>query len=87
MIDAGRDPVEIHVQLRSLASGMQAVLHSFEIEHRNALGRAIADELESCPGSCQRCNDLESLKKISSRLDTNEVLNALQDIQRKDSSR
>lgn len=28
MIDAGRDPAEIHVQLRSLAAALQAVLQS-----------------------------------------------------------
>lgn len=87
MIEAGRDPTELHVQLRSLAAGIQAVLHSFEIEHRNGLGRAIADELEGCPGPCQRCSDLETLKKMYPRLDAKEVLTALEEIQRKDSSR
>lgn len=86
MIDAGRDPAEIHVQLRSLAAALQAVLQSFEIEHRNALGRAIADEMESCPGPCERCSDLEALKRRSPRLNTNEVLAALQELQRKDGS-
>ena len=85
MINDGRDPEEIYIQLRSIESAFQkSILQTFEEQHRRALAKVIVSELDSCPGACSHCNDLEAIKKAFPRWTLKQVLNALQNLRRKE---
>jgi DNA-binding FrmR family transcriptional regulator len=85
MLDEGRDPAEIYAQLRSIESAFQkSILQTFEEQHRVALAKVIVSELDSCPGACSHCNDLEAVKKAFPRWTLGQVLDALRSFRRKE---
>lgn len=85
MVQDGREPDEIYVQLRSIESAFQkSILQTFETQHREALAQTIMSELDNCPGKCQYCNDIEAIKKVFPRLTIKQVLDTLHNFKRKE---
>ncbi len=83
MIEEDRDPSDIYVQLRSVESAFRkSIVETFETEHRLELAERIVDELENCPGSCQYCDLVETLKKDFPKLTLTQVLDGLHHIKK-----
>ena len=81
MIEQGREPSEIHLQLRSVESAFRkSIIETFETEHRLELAEQIVDVLESCTGSCEYCNLIKTLKRDFPKLTLTQVLNGLHQI-------
>lgn len=86
MIEEGRDPSAIYVQLRSVESAFRkSILDTFETEHRMELAERIVEELENCPGSCQYCEVVETLKRDFPKLSLTQILDGLHQVSRKES--
>lgn len=84
MIADGKDSSEIFVQLRSVESAFQkSILETFETEHRLELAERIVSELENCPGSCEYCDLVETLKKDFPKLTLTQVLDGLHRIKQR----
>ncbi len=84
MISEGKDSSEIFVQLRSVESAFQkSIVETFETEHRLELAERIVDELESCPGSCQYCDLVDTLKRDFPKLTLTQVLDGLHQIRKR----
>jgi DNA-binding FrmR family transcriptional regulator len=84
MIDAGRTSSDIYTQLRSVESAFQkSILGTFETEHRLELAERIVRELEDCPGSCQYCNLVETLRRDFPKLTLTQVLDGLHQIKKR----
>lgn len=83
MITEGRDSSEVLVQLRSVESAFRkSIVERFEAEHRFELAQRIVEELESCPGSCEYCDLVDTLKKDFPRLTLTQVLDGLHQIKK-----
>ncbi len=81
MIDEGADGSAIYQQLRSVEAALRSsVLGTFEEAHRLELAEQIVRELEECPGSCQYCELVETLKRDFPKLSITEVLDGLHQI-------
>lgn len=84
MIADGKDSSEIFVQLRSVESAFQkSIFETFETEHRLELAERIVSELENCPGSCEYCDLVETLKKDFPKLTLTQVLDGLHRIKKR----
>jgi DNA-binding FrmR family transcriptional regulator len=84
MIEQGREPSEIHIQLRSVESAFRtSIVETFETEHRLELAERIVDELENCPGSCEYCELVETLKRDFPKLSLTQVLKGLHQIKKR----
>ena len=84
MLDQGREPSDIYVQLRSVESAFhKSIVNTFETEHRLELAERIVDELQSCPGSCQYCDLVEALKRDFPKLTLTQVLEGLHQIKKR----
>jgi DNA-binding FrmR family transcriptional regulator len=78
MIAEGKNSSEIFVQLRSVESAFRkSIIDTFETEHRLELAERIVEELENCPGSCQYCDVVDTLKKDFPKLTLTQVLDGL----------
>ncbi len=78
MIDNDEDSEKILQQLRSVESALQSsVLETFESAHRLQLAEQIVQELEDCPGSCQYCQLVETLKRDFPKLTITQVFDGL----------
>ncbi len=78
MVDKGEDGAEIFKQLRSVEAAFRSsVLETFETAHRLELAEQIVQELEECPGSCQYCDLVDTLKRDFPKLSITQVLNGL----------
>lgn len=81
MITEGKDSSDIFVQLRSVESAFsKSIVETFETEHRLELAERIVEELESCPGSCQYCDLVDTLKRDFPKLTLTQVLDGLHQI-------
>lgn len=81
MIEQGKSSSDIYVQLRSVESAFRkSILATFETEHRRELAERIVEELENCPGSCEYCELVETLKRDFPKLTLTQVLNGLHKI-------
>ncbi len=86
MIEDGRDSSEIHAQLRAVESAFsKSVLDTFEKEHRLELAERVVEALESCPGKCEYCDLVDTLKRDFPKLTLTQVLNGLHQVKRKGS--
>lgn len=84
MIGEGKNSSEIFVQLRSVESAFRkSIVETFESEHRLELAERIVDELESCPGSCQYCDLVDTLKRDFPKLTLTQVLDGLHQIKKR----
>ena len=86
MIEEGRDSSEIYTQLRAVESAFsKSVLDTFEKEHRLELAERVVKALENCPGTCEYCDLVDTLKKDFPKLTLTQVLNGLHQVKRKGS--
>ena len=84
MIEAGKDSSEVFVQLRSIESAFRrSIVNTFETEHRLELAERIVEELENCPGTCQYCDVVDTLKKDFPMLTLTQVLDGLHQIKKR----
>ena len=84
MIEDGRDSSEIFVQLRSVESAFhKSIIETFESAHRLELAEKIVEELENCPGSCEYCEVIDTLKKDFPKLSLTQVLGGLHQIKKR----
>jgi len=84
MIADGTDPSDIFVQLRSVESAFRkSIVETFETEHRLELAERIVEELENCPGSCQYCDLVDTLKRDFPKLSLTQVLDGLHQIKKR----
>jgi DNA-binding FrmR family transcriptional regulator len=84
MIEQGKNSSDIFVQLRSVESAFRkSILGTFEAEHRMELAERIVEELENCPGSCEYCELVETLKRDFPKLSLTQVLNGLHKIKKR----
>lgn len=84
MIGEGKDSSDIFVQLRSVESAFRkSIVNTFETEHRLELAERIVEELENCPGSCQYCDVVDTLKKDFPKLTLTQVLDGLHQIKKR----
>ena len=84
MLSQDREPSDIYVQLRSVESAFRkSIVDTFETEHRLELAERIVGELENCPGSCQYCELIETLKQDFPRLTLTQVLEGLHQIKKR----
>jgi DNA-binding FrmR family transcriptional regulator len=84
MIGEGRDSSDIFVQLRSVESAFRkSIVDTFETEHRLELAERIVEELENCPGSCQYCDVVDTLKKDFPKLTLTQVLDGLHQLKKR----
>ena len=84
MIAEGKNSSDIFVQLRSVESAFRkSIVETFETEHRLELAERIVEELESCPGSCQYCDLVDTLKRDFPKLSLTQVLNGLHQIKKR----
>jgi len=64
MIAERKESSDIFVQLRSVESAFKkSIVDTFQTEHRHELAERIVRELENCPGSCQYCDLVDTLKR------------------------
>lgn len=86
MIEEGRDSSEIYAQLRAVESAFsKSVLDTFEKEHRLELAERVVEALENCPGTCEYCDLVDTLKRDFPKLTLTQVLNGLHQVKRKGS--
>ncbi|MDE3056580.1 MAG: metal-sensing transcriptional repressor [Bacteroidota bacterium] len=84
MIAEGKDSSDIFVQLRSVESAFRkSIVSTFETEHRLELAERIVEELESCPGSCQYCDLVDTLKRDFPKLTLTQVLDGLHQMKKR----
>ena len=84
MIEEGRDSSEIYTQLHAVESAFaKSVLDTFEKEHRLELAERVVEELENCPGSCEYCDLVGTLKRDLPKLSLTQVLDGLHQIKRR----
>ncbi len=84
MIAEGKDSSDIFVQLRSIESAFRtSIVETFETEHRLELAERIVEELENCPGSCEYCNLVDTLKRDFPKLTLTQVLDGLHRIKKR----
>ena len=84
MIAEGKDSSDIFVQLRSVESAFRkSIVETFETEHRLELAERIVEELENCPGSCQYCDLVDTLKRDFPKLNLTQVLDGLHQIKKR----
>ncbi len=84
MLDQGREPADIYTQLRSVESAFhKSIVNTFETEHRLELAERIVEELQNCPGSCQYCELVETLKRDFPKLTLTQVLEGLHQIKKR----
>lgn len=84
MIAEGENSSDIFVQLRSVeAAFRKSIVETFDREHRLELAERIVGELENCPGSCQYCDLVETLKKDFPKLTLTQVLDGLHQIKKR----
>ena len=75
MIEEGRDSSEIYTQLRAVESAFaKSILDTFEKEHRLELAEKVVEALENCPGTCEYCDLVETLKRDFPKLSLTQVL-------------
>ena len=82
MIEDGRSPEEIYIQLRSLESAFgKSIMQSFEDQHRKELAKRLVEFLSCCGGPCDDCDKLEVIKKEFPKLTMPEILETLKTIE------
>lgn len=85
MIAEEKTPGEIYTQLRSVESAFhKSILETFESRYRKELAELLVSELEGCPGECQYCDTIETVKKEFPTLAFKRILTILQTIQPKE---
>ncbi len=78
MVEEGEEGAKIFQQLRSVESAFRSsILDTFESAHRMELAEQIVQELEDCPGSCQYCELVETLKRDFPKLSITQVFDGL----------
>ena len=86
MIAEDRDSSEIYSQLRAVESAFgKSVLETFEKEHRLELAERVVEAIENCPGTCEYCDLVDTLKRDFPKLTLTQVLNGLHQVKRKGS--
>ena len=77
---------EIYTQLRAVESAFsKSVLDTFEKEHRLELAERVVEALEDCPGTCEYCELVDTLKRDFPKLTLTQVLDGLHQIKKKGS--
>ncbi len=84
MVEEGKDSSDIFLQLRSVESAFhRSIIDTFETAHRLELAERIVEELENCPGSCQYCDVVDTLKRDFPKLSLTQVLGGLHQIKKR----
>ena len=84
MLNQDKEPSGIYVQLRSVESAFRkSIVDTFETEHRLELAERIVEELENCPGSCDYCRLVETLKQDFPKLTLTQVFEGLHQIKKR----
>lgn len=83
MLDEGRSPKDILLQIKSVESGLQKAHHLLLDEvYRKTLAIQIVNARNSCPGNCGNEERIEALRKQFPGLELEELTSKMEEIEK-----